>query len=1395
MSDEDDFDQYRSRGLPNILRHNTIEQSSRVPFSSSGLSIRGVFGPTNVPWSKNIPRLSKYELWQLSKLHKDSPRKDADLVTSISSFMAAVADVNPPFKPRTLHRPWSISAGNGAHGTVEVHRYVPARNFNVFNDSSSLKLLAYEPDPTRTGDYYAVKRLQLLKPAGKEIKDKAQPKRNPYALLADELRILAHPDLRGHQNIVYLFGVSHTPSWGRIDSAEPNLVLQEGDCGSLFSLYRDVHMGFDRHTLVEVKLSLCFDIASGLEALHRHGVVHCDLKPENILIRRRSGRHQPVMRCESEIEAGQVALQSLMGESPFVAMLADFGGSVIMADQPGDKAYPGVMTYLWCAPECYPNTPIAKSLLPRVDIYSAGLVFAFIFLEGRSIFTQVVERGLVHQYDTTLDREAVRSKKTTGTALALALEQVRGMESSVFGITATGERLYMSRDQCYPPVVSDIFASILGLALQADPSKRVANATDLLEPWHRALQGDFHVRNSLHYSQPAAFRSFSSGRLGGKDYFSSGKTCVKPAGQGCAQVPRLFSNSDMEFSPGVFDIRKSFKVFRASLTSPLKTAIIDDMMQEVGRVRSVKGLEVVGMPSTSQLRRAAGCAYQASLACLEGFGCLRDDQEALERMRTAAEWGLPVAQTDFLPLAVSLGADLDKNDPWVEWAVNSVINKQAHQGTVNALWHVNQDMCTDAVSKYRVERSKKIQVAFELRMSVDWEELRRSGEWKTKLTQLHKASLGIGGMMKTIADGGWSLLHYVVALMPDRAAVKKMLPMARRGFLENLGADVRFLVDEQGVDVRLLNEDSATALDLAMAHGDTSTVWYLLERHQRCKPPFLPGSCPLQNVACLPAELIDEVIEKVCKIAPEMGVDARLPSTGRTALLNTLLTKEPLLPPARKAASMSLLEHGANPLLTTAEPGTASPLLLAVAGVEPDLVRTMLFYIKKFGHGLPLLSSGMARPEPANELARAFLRLVQTPRSVSLAKGIVGHRQSLGAIIKTMLGHGACSELPYACRGMPHDLLGLACYYGRDDVMQAILAESNGVGPAVEKTLSSGGDSGVMALKTAVDCGSVKAVDLLLPYLAKLPGTITDRDLLLSGAMHHQPALVLDLLGHFERAFRGPEVLEFRDQWGATILDLALEYGYFELARQLLAKGAKYDVYRLKGDHSVDDGPQSTLASVLPRMKPIELLMELTPKPRLIVTSTGLNVFHILAANETLIDTTVGRAEFLQVLEYFHGLDPTLIHARGGTRGITPFHVVSLYYSETVGEFLHAHGADINAASDDGRHTPLDLLHFHDNGDRGPEEHLTVDYRTSGAAPRTGVAICDYAMAGPVYWKLEDKLLARMKELYKTWGAKRGLQNMMRTLGLGGDLGGFFSGGITAYYTDENGVERSNHFS
>lgn len=461
---------------------------------------------------------------EFSVLLKQLEYRNSAPVTSISSFMALVTVINPPFKPRTLHRPWSISAGTGQFGAVEVHRYVPRRNFDVFNDKSSIKLNAYEPDAKRTGDYYAVKRWTTF---SEDENTSVKQGPNPFAHLADELRILYHKDLHGHPNLLFLFGVSHSPSRNQSCLAEPNLVLQEGDCGDLHSFYRDSDLRFNQHTLVETKMSICFDITVGLEALHRHGVVHCDLKPKNILIRRRNGRHSIVSRFKGEKEAAEVALNALVGQSPFIAVLADFGGSLIFSDTEATSMRPKVWTPFWSAPECYARTQISKELLPKIDIYAAGLIFAFIILEGQDIFTTEVERGERHSHDITMDFDTVKDLKLADVVLDIAKERVENFESTFFAVYADGRREYLKSEIMYAPAQIKLFHAIFETCLQADPALRVSNATNMLEPWRKALQNDFHNKNNLVYNQPALFRAYRDGKRGVVDYFEKAKTCTK----------------------------------------------------------------------------------------------------------------------------------------------------------------------------------------------------------------------------------------------------------------------------------------------------------------------------------------------------------------------------------------------------------------------------------------------------------------------------------------------------------------------------------------------------------------------------------------------------------------------------------------------------------------------------------------------------------------------------------------------------------------------------------------------------------------------------------------------------------------------------------------------------
>ncbi|KAG4435153.1 hypothetical protein IFR05_009353 [Cadophora sp. M221] len=1270
---------------------------------------------------------------QLSELLKELEERNSAPVTSISSFMALVTVINPRFKPRTLHRPWSISAGTGQFGAVEVHRYVPKRNFDVFNDKSPIKLNAYEPDAKRTGDFYAVKRLTTF--SASETKS-TTPGPNPFAQLADELRILAHKDLQGHPNILFLFGVSHSPSRSQSCLAEPNLVLQEGDCGDLHSFYRDSDLRFNQHTLFEIKMSLCFDIAVGLETLHQHGVVHCDLKPKNILVRRRHGRNSKVSRFNGDREAAEVAIKALVGESPFIAVLADFGGSLIFSDTDASSMRSKVWTPLWSAPECYTRVPISKELLPKIDIYAAGLIFAFIFLEGRDVFTKVVDRGELHSQDVRMEPDAVRNLKAADKVLNLAKGHVRTFESSLFALFADGHREYRYREIMYAPAQIKIFDAILETSLHADPAKRISKAIGMMDSWKEAIRRNFNLANDLAYGEPALFHYYREGSCGSVNYFEKAKTCVRPDGR-CCPVPAAFPNH-LDLSPGVFDVRKAFRTYTASLTSGLKTEILNDLLHEVNIIKSIQKCtsskdKIAGIVPKNQLQRAADCAYQIGLAYLEGVGAARSDKQAMEWIKTSAEWGSQRGQADYLPMASGIGMiqKTHVSQPATAQALVWTTKAVTEKGDATAaayLGRLAKPICTTSVKKYRLSLKAQKWADFE-----EFTGLKKSTLFDGSNVNVLRTFFTSADMPHIFSFGnGWSILHYAVLT----------------GSLDA----VKFLVERLGADVRILSWHSETPLDIAIASDTEQIIDYLITQHENCTPHFLSGSSPLQNIGLLSPGLIPETVYRILSMKNAVGIDISSAYIGTTPLINVMLMEEPQFPESKSVAATTLLAFGANPLLIFDSDegltGTASPLMLAVLQLDIELVKEMINCVNENGYTTPFADPRRRVGGPCYELARSFFKLMQTPRSVRVSKGVDNYHEAHSNMVKLLIREGIARQLPYACPTVDCGPLGLACHYGNDEAAAAILDISPEISKQNIDKLA--GNIGLDMILSTVDNGFADTIDVLLPLLVDRHDT-SNYNLLIS-AVHHQPALIPKVYSYFERAGKGQRLLKYIDPWGASPLDTALEYELYDLAKYLLDKGASYDEYRLKADHTIDEGKQSTLASVLPRMKPVRFLMELDPKPSLIVTESGLNVFHILALNEKLIGTTVGRSEFLGILDYFHAMDPSLIHASGGTDSMTAFHIVSLQYSEIVGNFLHSHGADINALDGDGN-TPLDVLEFHDAGDRPAAQRLTVDY--SGSTPKTGKTICDYAFAGPAYWVKETKLTKRIKDMYLGWGAKR----------------------------------------
>lgn len=175
-----------------------------------------------------------------------------------------------------------------------------------------------------------------------------------------ELRVLIHPPLRSHQNIIELLGLAwETDSYDQL-RRWPVLVLEYASGGTLSDLLQqDALTGRD-------KLHICHDISSGINAIHGCGIIHGDLKPQNILMVHSGSPDRP--------------------ERTWTAKIGDFGGAILDAH---DDLLVNLRTpsQPWNAPEW--EDKLSPFGLMQTDVYSLGLVFWSIAANGNNPFIEL----------------------------------------------------------------------------------------------------------------------------------------------------------------------------------------------------------------------------------------------------------------------------------------------------------------------------------------------------------------------------------------------------------------------------------------------------------------------------------------------------------------------------------------------------------------------------------------------------------------------------------------------------------------------------------------------------------------------------------------------------------------------------------------------------------------------------------------------------------------------------------------------------------------------------------------------------------------------------------------------------------------------------------------------
>jgi serine/threonine protein kinase len=225
---------------------------------------------------------------------------------------------------------------------------------------------AWVSTPSLPTSQTLVSKMPILRRPGEPYDEKR------LAMIILELRLLIHPPLANHENIVSLQGIAWQHSLDAPGVVVPCLLLEFAEYGTLADLLRG-----EGDIPFKTKLHLLYDIALGLEALHKCGIAQGDVKPDNVLIFKHPTRR-------------------------FIAKLADFGYSFLEVEE--DVYVGGTMA--WKAPETI-GKPVPRDLVPSTDLYSYGLLIWQVMLGKQSVFDYLCTGSRASSFD---DLKLVKEK-------------------------------------------------------------------------------------------------------------------------------------------------------------------------------------------------------------------------------------------------------------------------------------------------------------------------------------------------------------------------------------------------------------------------------------------------------------------------------------------------------------------------------------------------------------------------------------------------------------------------------------------------------------------------------------------------------------------------------------------------------------------------------------------------------------------------------------------------------------------------------------------------------------------------------------------------------------------------------------------------------------------------